>query len=335
MDDLEALFPEASAAARAEARSRFYTVEVGRGATLIEQGERDAAILFIREGRVAVLAGEYEVASVGPGGLVGEVGLFGASVRIATVRAISPCVFVVVDRSDYEQLLDQGNPVAYGIERQALDQAANRLREADARLAGVSEGRAQEPPLAEEARGEALPPGRIDSLEVLRNSSLFADAPIGALDDLAGRMEPRRFNAGEVLCRQGDRGDCAYIIGEGEVEVLFRSDVGKVDQLAVLDAGDAFGMASMIHERSRMATCVARTEVLALRIPRSACHEFAQADDRAGSVLRTAMIRAMSDHIALANAKFAQNSAARKRRTAEMLARLGIDVHAKGFRSNG
>src|SRR5687767_8429152 len=114
-DPLKTLFPNVDAAALDAARARFYTVEVGRNVALMEEGEHDAAVLFIVEGHVAVRTGEFEIAAIGPGGLVGEIGLFGGALRIATVKAVQPCVFLVLDRRDYDVLLAAGNAVAYAV----------------------------------------------------------------------------------------------------------------------------------------------------------------------------------------------------------------------------
>ena len=78
-----------------------------------------------------------------------------------------------------------------------------------------------------------------------------------------------------------------------------------------------------------MASCVARGPVIALRMDRDQCKSIVDQDSRAGSVLRIALIRALADQIGFANAQFAQQSAERKRRTSEMLARLGIEAHGR------
>ena len=45
---------------------------------------------------------------------------------------------------------------------------------------------------------------------------------------------------GEVIVRQGERGDRMYVIQAGRVEVI-REDGGQVTPLAVLEKGDVFG----------------------------------------------------------------------------------------------
>jgi CRP/FNR family transcriptional regulator, cyclic AMP receptor protein len=324
---LKPFFADVPADAVAAAARRFYLVEAGRGVTVIEEGEQDSAVLFLLEGHVAIRTGNFEIASVGPGGIVGEVGLFGGALRIASVHAIRPAVYAVLESADYHALLDGASPVAYAIEKIALKQLASRLRDADQRLASLSNNK-ELPVTPDEHQGTSAV-GYVDALAILEKSKLFEGAPIGALDDVSRRMEPRRFNPGEVLCRQGSRGDDLYILADGEVEVTISTDEGHGEVVATLGAGDVFGMASLLQDRPRIASCIARAPVLALRMERAQCLDLVLADIRAGSVLRTAMIRALADQLAYANAQFAQLSLERKRKTAELLARLGIEAHGR------
>lgn len=324
---IDPVFPDVPAEALAAAAPRFYDVEFGRGVTLIEEGEHDSAVLFIREGRVAVRTGEYEIASIGPGGIIGEVGLFGGALRIASVRAIHAVVVTVLEAPDYQALLDAASPVAYGIEKLALTQLAARLRDADQRVASLATSR-EAVDLGPETQGVAAS-DYVDRLAYLEKSRLFHGAPIGALDDVAHRTEARRFERGDVICRQGERGDDFFLLAEGEVDVTIASDEGRADTLATLTPGDVFGMASLLEDRPRTASCLARTPVLALRMSRSQCLDLVLDDVRAGSVLRTAMIRALSDQLSYANAQFALLSEDRKRKTAALMARLGLEAHGR------
>ena len=61
------------------------------------------------------------------------------------------------------------------------------------------------------------------------------------------------YTEGEVIFRQGDKGNCIYVVQDGQVEVVKEVD-GVCLQLAVLGKGDIFGeMATFDHE-VRMAT---------------------------------------------------------------------------------
>lgn len=63
----------------------------------------------------------------------------------------------------------------------------------------------------------------------------------------------RRYADGEDIVRQGEEGNCMFVIQAGEVEVLQSVD-GKVQRLACLGPGDFFGEMSLFEKQSRSAT---------------------------------------------------------------------------------
>jgi NADH dehydrogenase len=78
------------------------------------------------------------------------------------------------------------------------------------------------------------------------------------------------FEAGEIVFRQGEWGDRAYVIIHGEVEVL-REDAGQGEtMLARLQDGECFGEMALINDAPRMATVRTVTRVDALTLQRSA-----------------------------------------------------------------
>ena len=76
-----------------------------------------------------------------------------------------------------------------------------------------------------------------------------------------------RYEAGEVIIRENEVGETAYVIAQGRVEVSKQLDGQKV-HLAYLGAGEIFGEMSMIDEKPRSATVTAVTETLVSEIRR-------------------------------------------------------------------
>jgi CRP-like cAMP-binding protein len=72
-------------------------------------------------------------------------------------------------------------------------------------------------------------------------------------------------NDAEYVVRQGEAGECMYIVLSGELEVVRRSG-GKEFFLATLGSGDFFGEMSLIDNEPRTASVrsVGRSEVMAL-----------------------------------------------------------------------
>ena len=63
----------------------------------------------------------------------------------------------------------------------------------------------------------------------------------------------RMYEDGEVIVRQGDKGDCMFVIQEGEVEVV-HEDGGTETRLAVRSVGDMFGEMAIFEQDVRSAT---------------------------------------------------------------------------------
>ncbi len=75
----------------------------------------------------------------------------------------------------------------------------------------------------------------------------------------------RVYQDGEILVRQGEAGDCMYVIQEGVVEVLAEKNGHEV-QLAVRGSGEIIGEMAIFEREVRSATVRARGPVRALTV---------------------------------------------------------------------
>ena len=73
------------------------------------------------------------------------------------------------------------------------------------------------------------------------------------------------YEDGEVIVRQGDVGDCMYVIQEGKVEVVIEEDGNEV-VLAQRGEGDFFGEMAIFDQDVRSATVRAKGQVRALTV---------------------------------------------------------------------
>lgn len=73
------------------------------------------------------------------------------------------------------------------------------------------------------------------------------------------------YHDSEVIVRQGEIGDCMYVVQAGKVEVL-QEKGNKQVRLAVLSEGDIFGEMAIFEREVRSATVRAMGEVRVLTV---------------------------------------------------------------------
>jgi CRP-like cAMP-binding protein len=88
-------------------------------------------------------------------------------------------------------------------------------------------------------------------------------APTGIDFELLSRYggKPIFFEKGDVIFREGDVGDCLYVIREGAVDITLGNRV-----LKLMQPGDIFGEMSLIDGEPRSANAVARAETTVIPI---------------------------------------------------------------------
>ena len=77
----------------------------------------------------------------------------------------------------------------------------------------------------------------------------------------------KKYRDGEVIIRQGDEGNCMYVIQEGQVEVL-QQFTGKEVQLGICGEGECLGEMAIFEREVRSATVRALGEARVLTIDR-------------------------------------------------------------------
>jgi CRP-like cAMP-binding protein len=75
----------------------------------------------------------------------------------------------------------------------------------------------------------------------------------------------RVYSDGEVICHQGDVGDCLYVVQEGAVEVV-SEDAGGETLLSVAGANELLGEMAVFEHETRSATLRARGQARILTI---------------------------------------------------------------------
>jgi CRP/FNR family cyclic AMP-dependent transcriptional regulator len=75
----------------------------------------------------------------------------------------------------------------------------------------------------------------------------------------------KHYRDGEIIIRQGEVGDCMYVIQSGRVEVVQSAEHGK-QHLAFLETGDFFGEMSVFEKQVRSATVQSAGEARILKV---------------------------------------------------------------------
>lgn len=77
------------------------------------------------------------------------------------------------------------------------------------------------------------------------------------------------YRAGDAVVRQGEMGDCMYVVQAGQVEVVQTGEHGE-QHLAYLKAGDFFGEMAVFERELRSATVRSVGESRVLKVDKKA-----------------------------------------------------------------
>lgn len=95
--------------------------------------------------------------------------------------------------------------------------------------------------------------------DFLRKIPLFAELPDEDLERLCEAVEEVHLPAGQDLFPEGAVGDRAYVIRDGQLEIV-KTSSGREVLLAVRGSGEVIGEMALLEDRPRMATVRARTD---------------------------------------------------------------------------
>lgn len=124
-----------------------------------------------------------------------------------------------------------------------------------------------------------------------------------ALTELAGILESRRYRAGEEIIRKGERGDCAFLLVEGSVEVFDYTMDAEPFVRAVLDASMAplFGEVALVGGSERIATVGARSECACWVLSRQALLDLGNRNPAIGWRLLMPVAHLLAGHLEKTN----------------------------------
>lgn len=96
------------------------------------------------------------------------------------------------------------------------------------------------------------------------------------LEELKPKLEVVEYENGEVLFREGEPGDCLYIIIKGNVKVFAKKKKGGTQELARLGKNESFGEMALLSYAPRSASIKAITELIVLKLSKENFDEVAK-----------------------------------------------------------
>ncbi|MBS2021155.1 MAG: Crp/Fnr family transcriptional regulator [Deltaproteobacteria bacterium] len=123
--------------------------------------------------------------------------------------------------------------------------------------------------------GHTMPlPTKVDVRRLLGGLSFFADLSAADLDGLVAVTSTRLYSAREIVFREGDPGDAAFVVSHGWLKVVATGPDGQEATLSLMGAGEAFGELAILDGGPRSATVMALEPSLLVVLERAPFHEL-------------------------------------------------------------
>lgn len=143
-----------------------------------------------------------------------------------------------------------------------------------------------------------------DAAAALRAVPLFGALDAVSLSRLALGAELIDAAPGTKIIKEGDAGDCMFVVVDGTVAVVSETPVRV--ELARLGAGDFFGEIALMTNVARSATVVATAPTQLLAMSRQLMHDLVAADTAVWPVLLRFLRSRMLDRLLRTNPIFSQ-----------------------------
>ncbi len=202
-------------------RDRCAFEHICRGQVLFSSGDYDNVACYLVAGQVVLNDGEQRRV-VHAGSPEAAMPLGDERPRRETAVAVTDCTIARFDRDWLEGIVCWDQAAHYII----LDICGSRDLDEDA-----------------------------EWMVTLLRSNLFYKVPPVNIREVLSRFSPVLVEAGQVVVRQGEIGDCCYVIKEGEAEVTRSTDGrSRPQRLAILGPGRCFGEDALLLSNPRNAT---------------------------------------------------------------------------------
>ncbi len=211
--------------------------------------------------------GPYVYADVEAGELLGEQGFVDHRPRGGDATAVAEVTALVIDTDRLLSVAEQVPRFELAMLWAFWRSLSEKLRRSNDRLGSFFRDAQAFSPLP-----PAVARGRRDrSLDLAARRAVFVEQQLSPMEInfLASLSRHERFEAGEVIFREGDPGETMYVVVEGQVMISKLIDGAGEEALAFLERGAYFGEMALIDGQPRSATAKAHAAgALVLEIPR-------------------------------------------------------------------
>ena len=158
-----------------------------------------------------------------------------------------------------------------------------------------------------------------DTIALLGRVPVFSALAPEELAQVAEMVVPRRFEAGEIVFKEGDEGTTCYIMRSGKARAVREHPDGRSITLAHFSPGDIFGEMAMLDGERRSATVEVTEGTETIAILGADMHRLL----RAHPELSLKLIAALGQRLRETNERLARQSFQTvQRRVAAVLAQL-------------
>ncbi len=88
-------------------------------------------------------------------------------------------------------------------------------------------------------------------------NKLFAGIGPEVLSEIGADMKLFHFRPGDIIFREGDTGDCMFLVGDGKVKISKAGRGGKQETLGFIETGSFFGEMALLDGQPRSAQATA------------------------------------------------------------------------------
>jgi CRP-like cAMP-binding protein len=125
----------------------------------------------------------------------------------------------------------------------------------------------------------------INPAELARFSKLFEVLDDAARKALLSLSKKQKFEAGAVICKEGDEGDAFFVVTAGKVKVQ-GDNFGEAKDLDTLGAGQFFGEVALLSNQKRQATVTALEATELVVFPKVAVEQVLKTAPKARELLQ-------------------------------------------------